>query len=254
MEDRIENALSDIKLYEGNALFITLTAKYDKENFKSIVRSWKQNQEELPKFLQRLRRLGFKTYIWTREAHERGGCHVHLIAKKKEQSFKYFSDKKDRLRLDDETLRSKIKSFWTFGHLDIQVISSGKAGWAGEYIKKEIGKDGHIETAIARTKRGIPTPSDKKKLLAHYFSTRLKIRKWGMSRDLITHMNNPSEEELKTPPEFILIPKEIIKSDFFEPITGAVDPKSQTFYELNKIFDFRKALQYEVLKKFHERK
>jgi len=242
MKERIENAITDLDIKKGDSLFVTLTAHYEKTK-SGIFSSWRTNQKELPRTLQRLRRLGFKSYIWVREAFEEGGCHVHIIIKKKNCKFQYFRDQKNPaiLRLDDEELRAKIKCTWK-GHVDIQVISDENAA---NYISKEIGKTSHIEEALKRAKKGEDTAGDRKKLYAHAMSKKLKIRRWGVSRDLIKHMTNPSEElpeiELK---EYYILPNSIIRAPFFEPYNQTVDRKTLLYEKLNDFFNEMKILSY----------
>jgi len=242
MMERVGNALGDLKMEAGDCLFITLTAAYEK-TLKGVTASWERSRKALPAFLRKLRRQGFKSFIWVREAHEDGGCHVHLVAKKSGCKFPYFHDKRNILRLDDEPLRAAVKEAWPEGHLDIQVISTEGAGL---YLAKEVGKASHIENAVARFKKGEGTAADAKKLWAHYMAAKTKMRRWGVSRDLIKHMINPTEEPEPEPDEIIMLSKEIKNSDWFEPITGTLDPGSRAFREISALLDARRAVGVSV--------
>lgn len=237
MMERVGNALKDMRLEEGNALFITLTAAYTKTQ-KGIDSSWDRFRKELPKFKRKIKNLGFKSFMSVLEAHADGGCHAHLVIKQHGKPFPYFLDRKGKARLDDERLREKLQAAWG-GHVDIQVITSSGAG---DYIQKEIGKASHIEEALKRAKAGEAKKSDVKKLWAHYQATRRKIRRWGVSRDLIKHMTNTTEPEELEPPEYVMLTKEQVAADWFEPITGAVDPASEAYRHLKAILDRRKAI------------
>jgi hypothetical protein len=244
LRERLENALGDLHMDAGDCLFITLTATYSVGDIKSIFDSWKKNRGQLPAFLQRLRRLGFRSYIWCREAHAGGGCHVHLIAKRKGITFRSWTDGEGKDRLDDEGLRAEIEAAWEIGFVDIQVITSDQAGG---YLSKELGKSSHIEDALDRAKAGAATDSDTKKLWACYLAARLKIRRWGVSRNLIKHMINPSEEEEAPEPcEYIMLPKRIRDAEWFPPVTGPVDPSSYAFYEISRLFDRRQEIEMNV--------
>lgn len=225
-----------MKVADGDCLFITLTTHYTK-NEKGVRESWERVRAELPRFLQRMRRKGFTTYVWTKEAHEDGGCHVHIVIKNHGHKFLYFLDKKNLtiLRLDDEPLREKIKTAWPCGHVDIQVISTEKAG---EYITKEIGKTSHIEEAVKRARAGKDTAADRKKLWGHYMAKKLKLRRWGVSRDLIKHMTNPTDDEKEYDlPEYAILPKYITRADWFEPFTQILDRRSRAYKEIARFFD-----------------
>lgn len=240
MMERVGAALGDLRMEAGDCLFITLTSHY-KKNLKGVSASWKENRAELPRYLRKLRRMGFRSFIWVREAHEDGGCHVHLVIKKCGQKFYFFQDKKNPaiLRLADEALRADIKAAWPCGHVDIQVISSGGAG---QYLAKEVGKASHIEDALSRAKKGMATPSDSKKLWASFMSLKEKMRRWGVSRDLIKHMINTTDEVAPETDEIILLPKSVRDSEWFEPITGALEPGSLAFREISALLDSRKAV------------
>jgi len=117
----------------------------------------------------------------------------------------------------------------------VQVIGNENA--AG-YISKEIGKTSHIEEALKRAKRGEEKKSDIKKLFAHFVSKHLRIRRWGVSRDLIRYMNNPSEEAPeKEKPEYLIIPRSMVRSSYFEPFTQVLDKNTELYRKLNNYFD-----------------
>jgi len=240
MMERVGDALGALDMEAGDCLFITLTAPYEK-NLKGISASWKVNRAELPRYLRKLRRMGFKSFIWVRESHEDGGCHVHLVAKKRGEKFCFFQDKKNPaiLRLDDEALRDGIKSAWPCGHVDVQVISSEGAG---RYLAKEVGKASHIEDALQRAKKGLATPSDTKKLWAAFMAEKEHMRRWGVSRDLINKMINTTEEEEFESDEIVLLPNSVKNSEWFEPVTGTLEPGSRAFEEISALLDSRKAL------------
>ena len=255
MTKRLDDALADMAILPTDTLFVTLTDKYEK-NEKGISDSWLRSKIYMPQFLRRIRALGFKTYFYVREAHEDGGCHVHIIMKKKNSNFNFFAHN-DKQRLDDEALKFKIESAWNGGHVDIQGITSEAAG---AYLTKEIGKTSHIEDALKRAEKWIApknlseeirAKNDKKKLWSLYMATKLKIRRWGVSRDLIKHLTNPTEpEEVNGDVEYIIIPKNFNRNDFFTPYTGAVEKNSPEYYQLLDIFDRVKKLREDYFQSF----
>jgi hypothetical protein len=136
------------------------------------------------------------------------------------------------------------------------VITSDQAG---EYLSKELGKSSHIENALERAQRnwsGVDKDgnsekkfmnSDIKKLWACYMAVKLKMRRWNVSRDLIKHMNNSTEEEEAPEPcEYIMLPKEIRDAEWFSPVTGPVDPSSHAYKEISKVFDQRREIEVMV--------
>jgi len=238
MTSRINNALADMQVDAGNCLFVTLTAHYIKTE-KGITESWSKSRDRLSKFLRRIRAIGFKTYVYVREAHEDGGCHIHIIMKRK-TTFRTFAHN-GKIRLDDEKLKAQIEEAWDGGHVDIQGIDDSGAG---AYLTKEIGKSSHIENSLQRavSDTETATAADKKKLWALYMCIKLKMRRWGVSRDLIKHMTNPTDDEEDKAEEFIIIPKKIIFSVHFQPYTQQVEKGTWLFKELFEIFQRRKGI------------
>jgi hypothetical protein len=66
-------------------------------------------------------------------------------------------------------------------------------------------------------------------------------------------MNNPSENEFEVPKDFFIIPREIVKSEAFEPMAGNVPENSPVYIALKTIFDFNDALRNDMQKKFYMR-
>jgi len=234
-ETRIAEAVKYLLSLAGSCLWITLTQRNDQKTDAARRESWKVAQSKLPAYLRRLKKLGFDTYITVKEAHYKGGCHVHILARTP-QVLRFYTLKK-KLRLTDCDLRTALKAAWhNDWHVDIQGVRDEKIG---AYLVKEMGKQSHIETALKRAKKGEAKKSDVKKLWAIYYASELKIRMVSMSRnipvqadpegekpdaDLIRDMNNTTEKKIVA---VFVIPWHIKNSPDFEPYTGIVMPKSR---------------------------
>ena len=182
---------------DTSAFFITLTHRYDSRN---PLDSWTYFNREIPKFIRRCK---FDAYLYVYEAHKMGGCHCHLI-------------------VNGEVSIDKIKKLWD-GHIKIKKIKNEKIGC---YLSKEIGKAGHVESALKHADEGKLSDNDIKKIWRFYYLLKLKMRGWGTSRnlkikesennqssDLISIMNNSTDEKSIV----ISLPKKIIKNPVFRP-------------------------------------
>jgi len=189
---------------DGTARFITLTHQYT-----DAKDSWVYMRKALPKFIRKAK---FESYIYVYEAHAKGGCHVHIIATK-------------------GISHDRIREIWD-GHVKVKKISSPEVG---AYLSKEIGKQGHIETALKHAEEGTLTDADIKKIWRFYYLLTLRMRGWGTSRDLplaepddedptpdlINNMNNSSGgDEAK----IYELPSNIVWDPRFRPYCGKVDP------------------------------
>jgi hypothetical protein len=63
-----------------NALFITLTQRYNPYDARSVAKTWDNLREASKRFKAKMRRLGMTEYVMTLEAHVSGGCHAHMLA------------------------------------------------------------------------------------------------------------------------------------------------------------------------------
>ena len=190
-----------------NAYFLTLTHTYD---FKNPVENWSYFNKNVPKFLKKAK---FNSYIYVYEAHKMGGCHCHLI-------------------VNGEVSINKIKKLWD-GHIKIKKIKSAKIG---AYLTKEIGKAGHVETALRNWDDNKLRDNDVKKIWRFYYLLKLKMRGWGCSRnlktsepkngDLISDMNNSTSENTNEKTIVIALPKKIIRNPIFRPYCERLTEKS----------------------------
>jgi len=154
------------------AKFLTLTHQYD---YKNPVESWTYMKKEIPKFVRKCK---FNAYLYVFESHKLGGCHCHIIA-------------------INGISNEKVKQLWQ-GHIKIKKIKSSKIG---AYLTKEIGKAGHVETALKHADKGILTDSDYKKIWRFYYLLKMQMRGWGCSRNLKTsefETNEPEKYNTKT--------------------------------------------------------
>ena len=180
-----------------NAKFLTLTHTYD---YKNPVESWTYMKKEIPKFVRKCK---FNAYLYVYEAHKNGGCHCHLIVTGS---------------IDNQ----KIKQLWN-GHIKIKKIISSKIG---AYLTKEIGKAGHVESALRNwdDKKQL-RDNDIKKIWRFYYLLKLKMRGWNCSRnlrtsdssDLITNMNNSTGDKLREKEIVLSLPRKIVKDRRFRP-------------------------------------
>jgi hypothetical protein len=239
--DRINDALKDLRMDEGDCLFITATL--DRAGKLTPAQSWEKGPAQLPRFTRKLRKLGLRSYLHCKEAHQSGHFHSHGVYKL-DHKLPCFVDDKGKYRLADESLKAAIEDVWEIGFLDIQVIRDEGAGL---YLAKELGKAGHIEDAIARAKKGAAAANDVKKLWAQYWLAKKKIRQVSCSRDLIKHMINPTDEEEQPEGEYMILPPRVRFADWFEPKTAVLDPTSEEFRELTYLFDQKKALTESIL-------
>jgi hypothetical protein len=150
-----------------NALFITLTQKYEKKEIEKISRTWYDTKLALRKFKTKLRKLGMKNYVMTLEAHEAGGCHAHMIAIFDEK-IRIHATKENKYRINDIELLYKIKKAWAnaLGYnmesAFVDVVACGNHNLVG-YITKELKKASSCEKAIKNIERESETQGDKKK-------------------------------------------------------------------------------------------
>lgn len=218
MQRRIDSVVKQL-LAMGQTYFVTLTHAYDKSHPEA---SWKYYQREMPKFVRRLKPGAYK-YVY--EAHLDGGCHAHLIVAMS--------------HLDVQT----IKDLWD-GHVKVTKVSSVEVG---QYLTKELGKQGHVETALKHVAAGTQTDADIKKINRFYYLTKLKMRGWGCSRnlkleepeesetdDLIKSKTNSTEENESITLE---VPDWIKKKAEFRPWTGTVPPDDPLYPLLRALFE-----------------
>jgi hypothetical protein len=229
-------------------IFVTLTKWYLKTD-EGRKKSWQEVHEELPKFLRKMRQLGMEEYIWVKEAHRDGGCHVHILMKwNKEIKTR---QNKGKVFIKSEQFRGMIKDCWE-GNVDVKpVLDDGVRG----YITKELGKFSHVEDALKRAKRDWSKEGDKKfydgdwkRMWTYYFSDILKIRLHGMSRnikveegaslpDLINNMTNTTEQEKAQTIAVMKVPNYIKRNHAFEPFNGTVDPDSKEMELLRELYE-----------------
>jgi hypothetical protein len=234
--------------------FVTVTKQYVKTE-AGRRESWVSVRAELTNYIRRLKRQGLEDYVYVLEAHEDGGCHVHLLMRWKKEIHTYLYNGK--LRITNRELLRRLKE-WD-GHVDVLGIGEGDVERIAGYVSKELGKYGQYEDALKRAKRNWGKEgddkkrnSDKKRLWTYYYADVLRIRLYGSGRkergkqtqlerserrehnDLITNMINSTKPEEYTQ---IQLPWHIVHNDRFEPYTGFVDPDSWTYKELTKLFD-----------------
>jgi hypothetical protein len=251
---RIENGTS-------NALFITLTQKYDTKSSEAIDRTWINTRPALKKFKVKLRKMGMKNYAMTLEAHENGGCHAHMIAIF-EKTIKMHATKGDKYRVNDIELIYKIKKAWAdaLGYdMDsafVDILACGSTGLVG-YITKELKKTQSCEKAIRNVEANVGKPSDKKKILTFYFAGRNKMRLLYVSKgisataeqnegempiEFITNVITDTPQRPKVLFSLLITRKELLQhmsEQEISPYTGEVDRISREYEVMIRIFDER---------------
>ena len=203
------------------AYFVTLTHQYDLGNPSE---SWTYMKIEVPKFIRKNK---FESYLYVYEAHKHGGCHCHLIVAGKINN-------------------DKIKQTWE-GHIKIKKIKNEKIG---SYLTKEIGKAGHVESALKNWDTGKISANDVKKIWRFYYLITLKIRGWNCSRnlkiresetsDLITYMNNSTSDKPSDKQIILSLPRKIVKNPIFRPYNEKLK-ENQSDFKL--IIDFLASLK-----------
>jgi hypothetical protein len=242
-----------------NALFITLTQKYEKEEIEKIGKTWYNTKLALRKFKTKLRKLGMKNYVMTIEAHEAGGCHAHMIAIFNDR-IKIHATKENRYRMNDIELLYKIKKAWasSLGYdMDsafVDIVACGNHNLIG-YITKELKKASSCEKAIKNIEKENDTPSDRKKVLAFYFADKYKMRLLYVSKgicaaepeenvipetDLINNVISESPKGKRVLYICVIKKSELLKRiEYSEisPYTGSVDEGTQEYDALMGIFE-----------------
>jgi hypothetical protein len=201
-----------------NALFITLTQRYDTRDESSIEKTWTNAKAALKKFKMRMRRMGMTEYAMTLEAHANGGCHAHMIAMFGDRGFgihkclvrkrkwKHRHGKEYVYRLNDTGLLGKIKKAWADAlryspdGAFVDVIGCGDSDLV-DYITKELKKASSCETAIKLLQQNDGTiekeriEAAQKKVLAFYLADKLKMRLLHVSKGIEAGAE-PEEGEL----------------------------------------------------------
>jgi hypothetical protein len=248
-----------------NALFVTLTQRYNPDDTSTALDSWsslKGRNGALNKFKIAMRKLGMVAYINTIEAHADGGAHCHFLIIMA-SSVKMVVDRNGKYRVKSEMLRTQIKEAWARargkGHniddsfVDIVACNDEHAT---EYITKELKKASACEYAVKRYgKNDYPWATDKelakyerdadvKKIWAFYFADRLKMRMFFASKGLST--KEPEDDKLpdeliddetvaddgQAPVQVIMQRKELLeklKPTDISPFTGEVDAASAEY-------------------------
>jgi hypothetical protein len=262
---QIQNSLKNkTKIADSatNALFVTLTQRYNTNSTDEINKTWINTRPALIKFKAGLRKLGMIDYAMTLEAHENGGCHAHMIAIF-DKTIKMHATKGDKYSVNDIELLYKIKKAWANAlgyNMDsafVDILACGDGGLTS-YIMKELKKTTSCEKAMQRVEVNNDKPEDRKKILAFYFADRNRMRLLYVSKGLSAE---PEPEEGETPQaEFITNvisepPKgqrvlctciitraellKMVKYEEISPYTGIVDVKTAEYEAIMRIFEER---------------
>jgi hypothetical protein len=254
---------SEIKIENSttNALFLTLTQRYDTNSAEMIDKTWTNTRPALRKFKIKLRKMGMINYAMTLEAHENGGCHAHMIAIF-DKTIKMHATRGDKYRVNNIELIYKVKKAWADA-LDydmdsafVDILACGNTGLAG-YIVKELKKTASCEKAIRNTEVNKDTPSDRKKILAFYFAGKNKMRLLYVSKgicateepdeeevptDLITNVITEPQQSQKVLYTCLIQKSELLKLIKYEeisPYTGNVEQISKEYEAVMSILDDR---------------
>jgi len=250
----LDEVMERIGFEKENTAFITLTVKYSGDE-KEREKSWLDTDRELPKLLRKLRRNGMAEYARVYEANGGGGCHVHILAKWKWKL--KIANVNGVERIVSPDINSLCKENW-IGHVDVRGMKDDNA--AG-YMKKYLGKFGHVEGAIERALRNWEKEGDQryrktdvKNLWTFYSCATLKKRQFTTSRAspeqkekakaaqaekaaqaaaLIKEMNNTTEREKPKWIEEIKIPKWVNKHKDFMPYNCKLEKGGKMWELLN---------------------
>jgi len=164
--------------------FVTLTRKYTKDAAGRL-ESWQYHKQKLPAYMRRLKRHGLADYVWVKEAHYDGGCHVHLLCR---WTGKFKTLTKNGVRRVRGKLKRTLKDGWD-GHVDVQALDADTAGRKAAYIAKELGKYAHCEDALKRARRlwaadgdGDKQAADCKRLWLFFYGAMTEQRLYGAAR------------------------------------------------------------------------
>jgi len=163
--------------------FVTLTHRYDKTT-DGRLQSWQYMQQHLAAYIRRLRRAGAVDYVWVKEAHYDGGCHVHLLVR-------WADVVKTVVKRGVLRARGRIKRAckdWV-GHVDVIALDADTAGDRANYIVKELSKYAHCEDALKRARRhwsgdgdADRQSADVKRIWTMYYGSKLRQRLYGSAR------------------------------------------------------------------------
>ena len=157
-ERALDVIIDDIGFKQEDTTFITLTAPYWDTDW-GRKQSWLCVIEALPKILRKLKKIGMTEYILVFEAN-RGGCHLHILAK---WGIKLTFKKMGKvIRVVNPDIRKLLKENW-IGHVDVRGMGDDNVKG---YMKKYLGKFGHIEDALRRALRNWGKEGDEKKKTA----------------------------------------------------------------------------------------
>jgi hypothetical protein len=204
--------------------------------------------------------MGMIDYVETLEAHENGGCHVHMIAIFSEP-VKIHATKGDKYRVNNIELLYKIKKAWAdaLGYdMDsafVDVLACGNDGLCG-YIMKELKKTASCEKAVRNAEVNRDSPSDRKKMLAFYFADRHKMRLLHVSKgfgvqaepeegetpdpESITNVITDIHQKPRVIFSLLITRKELLQhmaEQEISPYTGEVDRISREYEVMIRIFN-----------------
>jgi hypothetical protein len=256
MDDMFRHLEKMVEEKGGSLVLMTLTAKYNPRNLTDIFNSWKRIAKKWQGFKQWLQRNDFSSFICVKEAHETGGCHIHLIIYYSKE-LKTTIDKYHTFRMADKEFEQRIKEAWsnrfyektkTKAKADIQIVQEYQG--ASAYISKELGKESHIETALKRCKRDWTGKGDEahkiqdiKKLWGWYIADILNLRRWNMSHvkkakaldkeaiDNSIEVSNDDNND-KTTGWYFVIPKSDIKKGLISKKLGKVKKNTPEYWRI----------------------
>jgi len=165
----------------NHCTFATLTIAPDKA--ATVEDTWKYAQKTLPAYICHLRRKGMLSYVWVREAHLSGRCHIHLLCRWKLAVQKTSINGKPRV--DTPEVYDAIKG-WKGGHSDLLALDSDNQTRLAGYLTKELGKFSHFEDSLRRARQGWKgegeakrCKSDVQRLLTYYHAISSGCRLYG---------------------------------------------------------------------------
>ena len=247
-ENSITAVIDRIGFKKKNTVWITLTEWCDGSE-KAREKSWKNGIKKIPKTLRILKKFGMTDYILVFEANTRGGCHLHILSK---WGIKLkFVKMGEVIRVVNPNLRGLLKKIWG-ANIDVRGMRDDNITG---YLKKYLGKYGHIEDALRRAERNWENEGDSdhvetdvKKLWTFYYCGKLKKRQYTTSRAspeereemrrkkkadaaqaaaLIKEMNNPTERKEQKWVKTVVIPNWLKKHKDYRAYSGKLEKGSK---------------------------
>lgn len=235
-----------------NVLFITLTQEYKSNEYDSIKESWQNMKKYVSKFMRLFKKeYDCKDYIVSFEAHEKGGCHAHIVAllPNMVQCWQSHGEKNQYIYRVNDDINDRIHLLYATacGHAYNVDVQGSYTSAVSSYLTKELGKFNCVEESLKRYFEGTDTAQDRKKIMTFGMAIKTHTRQLRVSRtiprpqeisdnDLITNMNNSTDStETFTVEKTITIERRAMKHLKITPYSYIVESDTEIYAEWHKI-------------------